>query len=80
VSIGPESLRLQISRKGDWGNNGEYIEGEPETEDEQFFAGAIRWLLHEEYIFSWTAGSQDSLVLSERGLALAKTTPEILSK
>ena len=84
VSIGPESLGLEISKKGEYDpSTGDNTEGEPYTEDERFFNPVIQWLYLSDYIHarerSLGYGLFD-LVLTEKGLDMMGMKPESLQR
>lgn len=78
INLSAEPLGLQTSTRGEWGDDGDYREGEPLTDDEEVLEASIRWLIQEDYIFSWSSDSR-ALVLTHKGLTLAKCFPAILT-
>lgn len=83
ANIGPESLQLEISNKGDYDpasgrNKGE----EPLTEDEKYLTSTIEWLYKSGYILATPSanyGRYEELVLAEKGLALLGIKPASLN-
>ncbi|MCS4310239.1 hypothetical protein M2397_000514 [Pseudomonas sp. BIGb0381] len=82
--LGPESLRLDISAKGEYDpESGGTTGGEPETEDEQFFGPVIEWLFLSGYIHAKKSSHYSGyygLVLTEKGLDIMGMKPISLNR
>lgn len=83
-TIGPESLGLQTSKKGEYNpETGGTTEEEPQTEDERFLVPVIQWLYLSDYIFARERSHGNgyfNLVLTEKGLAAMGMEPESLGR
>lgn len=83
ANLGPESLKLQISKKGEYDPvTGNTTDGEPETEDERFFGPVIEWLILSDYIHAKSSQYSEyyALVLTEKGLDIMGMKPISLSR
>lgn len=84
VSIGPESLGLQISNKGEYDAiTGDLIGAEQKTEDERFLNPVIQWLYLSDYIHARERSHGNGhfdLILTEKGLGTMGMKPESLER
>lgn len=78
VRLGPESLGLEVSKKGTY-EAGRLVGQEEETEQEVYFRDTLFWLHAEEIIYAREShGRLLDVVLTSKGLSAAGVAPKSL--